>query len=220
MPHNSKDARHASQRAYYERHRDEIRAHRHAYYQMNREAVLQGNRASNQRNTKHVVNYQRAYYQSHRGHILQRKEAYQRVKRQDILAKKQAHYEATRDLALQAKRAYYQKHRDGLRDKMRQYRRAHPEMTRLFNQRRRTRRQGSLANLTLEEWKAIKALYKYRCAYCGKKETRREPLTQDHLIPVVKRGPYTMQNILPCCLSCNSHKGTGPPPRPVQIVLI
>lgn len=31
-------------------------------------------------------------------------------------------------------------------------------------------------------------------------------LAQDHVIPVAQGGPYTADNIVPCCISCNSKK--------------
>lgn len=60
--------------------------------------------------------------------------------------------------------------------------------------------------LTLEEWKAIKARYQNRCAYCH----QRRPLTKDHLVPLSKGGFHTAINVIPACKSCNSKKGARP----------
>ncbi len=56
---------------------------------------------------------------------------------------------------------------------------------------------------TEEEWEEKKIAYDNKCAYCGTNEVK---LTKDHVIPVVKQGRDTIDNIVPCCKSCNSKK--------------
>lgn len=79
----------------------------------------------------------------------------------------------------------------------------------IFTARRRARLRHLPATLTLDQWKGIQAAYGYRCAYCGRKSSS---LTQDHVVPIVKGGGYTPDNIVPACLSCNSRKSSGAPP--------
>lgn len=45
-------------------------------------------------------------------------------------------------------------------------------------------------------------LFDNACAYCGSKEA----LTLDHFIPLSKKGPDCLENIVPACLSCNCSK--------------
>ena len=81
----------------------------------------------------------------------------------------------------------------------------------------RKEREAGLPNtLTGDEWKDIIASYGGRCAYCRKKCK----LTIDHIIPVIRGGATTKQNVVPACRSCNSKKNAGPPPVPVMAVLI
>ena len=57
-------------------------------------------------------------------------------------------------------------------------------------------------SLTSDEWNKAVEAFDYKCAYClniGK-------LTYDHFIPFSKGGPFTKDNILPCCSNCNSRK--------------
>lgn len=57
--------------------------------------------------------------------------------------------------------------------------------------------------VTTQQWEDIVRKYNYRCAYCGK----RCVLTQDHVIPVSKKGEHSPYNVVPACAECNSKKG-------------
>lgn len=46
----------------------------------------------------------------------------------------------------------------------------------------------------------------HTCQYCGKKCTT-ENLTFDHVVPIVKGGAKTWDNIVTCCFECNHQKG-------------
>jgi 5-methylcytosine-specific restriction endonuclease McrA len=46
----------------------------------------------------------------------------------------------------------------------------------------------------------------HTCQYCGRK-CPTEDLTFDHVIPVVKGGGKTWNNIVTCCFQCNHRKG-------------
>jgi 5-methylcytosine-specific restriction endonuclease McrA len=69
-------------------------------------------------------------------------------------------------------------------------------------QRRRAAKANVAANFTAEDWERCKETFQHRCAYCG----RKRKLTQDHIVPVIKGGGYTIDNIVPACLSCNVSK--------------
>ncbi len=57
----------------------------------------------------------------------------------------------------------------------------------------------------------------HTCQYCGKKPQQSQ-LTMDHVIPVVKGGPKTWENIVTACHSCNVKKG-GRTPDEAQMKL-
>jgi len=46
-----------------------------------------------------------------------------------------------------------------------------------------------------------------RCAYCGAEK----PFTKDHIIPRSRGGTDDASNLVWCCVSCNSKKGTRTP---------
>lgn len=55
-------------------------------------------------------------------------------------------------------------------------------------------------------WEALKAACDYRCLKCGQQEPAIS-LTVDHIIPIVKGGRNTIDNLQPLCKICNSSKG-------------
>jgi hypothetical protein len=70
------------------------------------------------------------------------------------------------------------------------------------NQKRRANLKNLPNTFTLEEWEYCKAYFNNKCCYCGEDA----PLQQEHFIPVSKMGPFTADNILPSCGSCNVKK--------------
>lgn len=50
----------------------------------------------------------------------------------------------------------------------------------------------------------------FRCQYCGEERSAGE-LTFDHVIPRVRGGKTTWENIVAACVSCNSRKGSRTP---------
>lgn len=63
-------------------------------------------------------------------------------------------------------------------------------------------------------------LYRDRnsCQYCGRKYQTRE-LNLDHVVPLSRGGKSTWQNVVCCCISCNSRKG-GHLPEEVGMRLV
>lgn len=48
------------------------------------------------------------------------------------------------------------------------------------------------------------------CYYCGKKVGYAD-LTMDHVIPLVRGGRSTKDNLVPCCKECNTRKKSSLP---------
>lgn len=84
-----------------------------------------------------------------------------------------------------------------------EYSKNNREIYNISNQKRRARMKGLTSTLTVQEWKNAIEYFNNECCYCG----RKEPLVQEHFIPVSKGGGYTANNIIPSCKSCNSSKG-------------
>lgn len=89
---------------------------------------------------------------------------------------------------------------------------ANPDLVRLkarlYQHRRRTGDRVSRL-----EWLALIEEYDGTCAYSGTQWAserclgRTDKLTIDHVIPLSRGGPNTINNIVPACQSCNSKKG-------------
>ena len=177
--------------------------------------------------------YNAAYYRTHREQLKARAAAYAADHQEQIKAYK-ADYRATHQEELAAYGAAYRaSHTAERKAQHAAYRAArlkegkayqaahhaaHPEIRRMAHARRRARKKGLPATLTADQWEAIKQAYHHRCAYCGKKPAR---LTQDHVIPIIKGGGTTSDNIVPACPPCNFHKHTGPPllVPPIRLLL-
>jgi len=56
----------------------------------------------------------------------------------------------------------------------------------------------------------ILARDRWRCSYCGKKFSAKE-LTYDHVVPKSRGGKTCWENIVTCCIPCNSKKGDKTP---------
>lgn len=65
-------------------------------------------------------------------------------------------------------------------------------------------------DLTVEQWQDIMAQHNYSCAYCNVRFSELIPATIDHVIPMIKGGRHSADNVVPACRSCNSSKGAKP----------
>lgn len=63
----------------------------------------------------------------------------------------------------------------------------------------------SQPRITNAEWQSLIDVWENKCAYC---EVFVDNPTQDHIVPLIKGGQHTMDNILPACTSCNLSKGS------------
>lgn len=74
-----------------------------------------------------------------------------------------------------------------------------------YKQNRRFRIMGNGGKYSTDEWISLCKKFGNKCICCGKSNVI---LTVDHIIPLVKGGMNTIDNLQPLCKSCNSKKGT------------
>jgi len=105
-------------------------------------------------------------------------------------------------------RAYYEKHKARLNTASVARNRAHPAERTEYQRRMRARQKGATEiTLTFEEWETILEQHDHACHYCGS----REDVGMDHQIPCQRGGAHAAHNVVPCCRSCNTSKGTQTP---------
>ncbi len=115
-----------------------------------------------------------------------------------------ATYYATHPERVHARRVKYSAtHREEDRAYGRKYVATHRAEKNAHTLNRYHRKRANGGSVRREAWEALKASYRYRCAYCH----QRKLLTQDHVVPIVKGGWHVIENIVPACRSCNSSKG-------------
>ena len=70
---------------------------------------------------------------------------------------------------------------------------------------KKERYRNTVGSFTYGEFYELCDLYGNVCLCCGKKKK----LTADHIIPLMKLGTHTMDNIQPLCKKCNSRKNSA-----------
>jgi len=68
----------------------------------------------------------------------------------------------------------------------------------------RARKVNAIGSHTAAEWELLCERYGHICLACG----QRLPLTEDHVVPLVRGGTDDISNIQPLCRPCNSRKGS------------
>jgi 5-methylcytosine-specific restriction endonuclease McrA len=186
------------------------KARKRAWYLKNREQVLTrmaARRAAADPSAQAA--YQRAYRAENAERLLAQKRAYYQENLGAIRARRHAAQGQTTERNRPRQRAYYAANRDRRAAYIAEYKRENKDAVNAWNRRRALRKRGTpISDATGAQWVALKAAYGQRCAYCG---NRSERLTQDHVIPLSRRGSHTALNIVPACRSCNARKFTGPP---------
>jgi 5-methylcytosine-specific restriction endonuclease McrA len=139
---------------------------------------------------------------------------YQRNNPEKYRSWRSKYIEANRDqIAATARTRFkeaYPRYKARRAQRHREWMQHHPEYARARVKRYRAMKlSAGRCDLTSGQWEAIKALYRYCCAYCGQPTAH---LTQDHVVPLSRGGDHTAANVVPACGSCNSRKKDGPPP--------
>lgn len=140
---------------------------------------------------------------------------YTAANREKVLSRKKKYYKENRDYHLAYFKTYSIENSKRNVERARRWNINNPERSkelfRLAFHRRKARMDELESSFTRLQWKDCKEYFKntsghIECAYCSKEMKN---ATQDHFIAVSKGGSYTVNNILPVCLNCNSSKGNA-----------
>lgn len=91
------------------------------------------------------------------------------------------------------------------------YKKSNPDKARVWgyfpSQRTRCKAAGVEVSANTQQVKEILALANGKCLYC----CNESKLCIDHFVPINKGGGHVVDNLIPCCLSCNSKKRDSEP---------
>lgn len=221
MPYKDPEARRANARIWRANNRTKTRGYNAAYRGKHPEKILASSRAYHSTHAEQESAYGRAYRSSHPEQERTRGRNY-RLRHPEKARQRKERYRAktsTRAKELHYKISYRATHQEEILAYASAYARAHPEQCVARVLLRRARKLNApLCDLTHEQWMEIQAAQDQRCYYCGKR--CKGHLTQDHIQPLSQGGSHTLHNIIGACKPCNSKKHTGPPPVPVQPLLL
>lgn len=183
-------------REYREKNKEELKRASREYYRDNKDRLLEYRAEYLEKNRERINEQKREHYQENKGRL--RKVAID------------YHYE-NRDNILKKQKKYYEENKNEILDNNRKWAKANPEVVRKIGQEYEARKNSVEHSLTLDQWEEILKHYNSSCAYCGMAEATHlnrygERLHQDHVVPLKSGGPYSYDNIVPACKSCNSSK--------------
>jgi hypothetical protein len=190
---------------YRETHREELKVKKKEYYDEHRDEILEQKKIYHQENKERINDYNRQYSKINRDRLREYAKNRYEQEKDKILTQHKEYYADNSEL-IKSRVAEYRKNNKGkiYEGNKRYYQtQAGIESRRRAGHIRKARTFNLKATFTPELWGFCKEYFGNNCAYCGKKHVK---LTQDHFIPVVKGGTYTVDNILPACRSCNSSK--------------
>lgn len=202
-------------------------------YKLNSEEIKKRTREYHNKTKEKQSIRSREYRKNNREVLLEKKRAHWAANRDILVIKLRELYHRKREERLEKNRIYRENHRIELAEKSRiytkehleevlkrskEYARSHSKQMLSYRQKRRAKKANApICDFTAEQWQIMKEHYKYTCIYCDKEFQR---LTQDHITPISKGGNHTFSNIVPACRKCNSRKGAGIAPVPVQPMLL
>jgi 5-methylcytosine-specific restriction endonuclease McrA len=97
--------------------------------------------------------------------------------------------------------------RNKRREYMRLYQKAHSDKICEIEQRRRARLRDLPHDLTESQYAETLAYFNHACAYCGVPQSELSyKLHREHILPSIRGGGYTRDNIVPACAKCNLPK--------------
>ena len=145
--------------------------------------------------------YSRNYHWSHREEVLAK--AKKKLKEN---TKFREHKKAYREAHKEERKQYLQENKDAINEQRRAYYQT-PNGNAIVTRSGHKRRNADVPNtLTFEQWMKIIEQQNNKCLGCGKRFTKKDPATRDHIVPIGSRGGLTFENVQALCRSCNTSK--------------
>lgn len=198
---NKTDALEKSKK-YQEINKENIKKRKHAYYVAHKEKHSLKQKEYRLSNKAYMAEYSRQYRIKNSEKLKEYHKIYENSKR-EILTEKHRDYRLINKEKFQT----YERERSKKIERIemnKRYRKSEQGKTthNSNNQKRRALRRNLEVAFTQKQWTECVTHFNNECAYCG----NAGKLTQEHFIPLVKGGEYTINNIIPACGKCNSSK--------------
>jgi hypothetical protein len=199
-------------KAYYEANKEAILEQKKAYYrEANKESIAERNKAHFEANKEDAAEYQKAYYEANREAILEQRKAYYEANKESIAERTKAYYETNKEAIVEQQKTYQEANKEAIAA----YREANKESIAERNKahyrtpkgrytqiKARAKNREKKFSLPFELYE--NQLWGKPCHYCGCEIELTGLDRKDN-----DRG-YTPDNVVPCCINCNSKKGTKP----------
>lgn len=221
-----KAAKQAYMKAYRAAHLEELRAKDNQRRVTNGETIRAREKVSRLNRRERILAFQKTYWAEHAEQLNAQRRQRRQENPETVRAIDNAAYlRRDKDKKRATERRRYHRNKEAEKVRKQQAYLANPALFAERTRLRRARQAGAtLYDLSEAQWQEILAAWHYRCAYCPKSckacKNKTHHFEREHVLPVKEGGNYTVQNIVPSCLPCNRKKGVGPPPLPVQPLLL
>ena len=164
---------------------------------------------------EHRLSHGKEYYSTNRDWFKKRSKKYHNKNRDEILIKNRIRYHNNLDYYRLQRKTWREKNLERCKEMDRKWsknRRLKNPGTSVKDAERNSRRRAQLKageDFTHDErneyWEA-QGMDPKICSYCDKQIKNWKSSIGDHVVPLSKGGTHTMDNVVPCCLPCNSSK--------------
>lgn len=152
---------------------------------------------------EHKRKLDKAYYEANKEKIREYHAKHYRKNFKKIQKKNKQYYEENKEQIIARNKIYETNNIDKVRKWKKKWRDTNPEKVALISQKRRADKLNTKNSLTLEQWEQCLEFFNYKDAYTG---LPMNVISQDHIIPISKGGPYIRENIVPCEININCSK--------------
>lgn len=199
---DNKEAIDEYRRLHAEENRDIIASRARAYGQKNKEVIAARGKLYRESNRNNIKERRKLQRNEHKEAIAERAKRYNEENKEKIAINKKKYLAENIESIHAYKKIYRQNNKRLLDEKAKVYRKENRESHNISEQRREAKKRSLPYSLTVHQWADIKNHFNNECCYCG----RRLPLAKDHFLALNNGGEFTINNIVPSCISCNSSK--------------
>jgi 5-methylcytosine-specific restriction endonuclease McrA len=187
------------------------------HYKKNKESALKRVKEYYQTNKDSVLKYQKEYYEDNKDYLLSYHKAYRESNRDVKIGYYRQYYKENKQAVSDKKKENYQKNKHSILNKTKKYKKLNPDVARRSNTRRRARKLDNGFESYTEE--QVLNLYGNNCHICNIGIDLLAPrqagakgwemgLHIDHVVPISRGGPDTLDNVRPSHGKCNLSKSS------------